>query len=56
MCVQLTWMTSPVYTVFAQHFLPPELWVPFFNLMQFITGVSKHPMNYSILRDTAWYS
>ncbi|KAI0800869.1 hypothetical protein C8Q74DRAFT_1239067 [Fomes fomentarius] len=36
--LRLTWMTSPVYTVFAQQFLPPELWVPFFNLMQFITG------------------
>ena len=32
-------MTSPVYTVFAQQFLPAELWVPFFNFMQFLTGV-----------------
>ena len=37
---QMTWMTSPVYTVFAQQFLPAELWVPFFNFMQFLTGVS----------------
>ena len=33
-------MTSPVYTVFAQQFLPAEMWVPFFNFMQFLTGVS----------------
>lgn len=32
-------MTSPVYTVFAQQFLPAEMWVPFFNFMQFLTGV-----------------
>ncbi|KAI0686193.1 hypothetical protein C8Q76DRAFT_762002, partial [Earliella scabrosa] len=36
--LRLTWMTSPVYTVFAQQFLPPEMWVPFFNFMQFLTG------------------
>lgn len=39
---QVTWMTSPVYTVFAQQFLPTELWVPFFTFMQFLTGVSAH--------------
>ena len=33
-------MTSPVYTVFAQQFLPAEMWVPFFNFMQFLSGVS----------------
>ena len=37
---QMTWMTSPVYTVFAQQFLPAELWVPFFNFIQFVAGVS----------------
>ncbi|TFK91663.1 hypothetical protein K466DRAFT_582573 [Polyporus arcularius HHB13444] len=36
--IRITWMTSPVYTVFAQQFLPAELWVPFFNFMQFLTG------------------
>ncbi|KAH9944036.1 uncharacterized protein BXZ73DRAFT_96547 [Epithele typhae] len=36
--MRITWMTSPVYTVFAQQFLPAEMWVPFFNLMQFIAG------------------
>ncbi|EJF67051.1 hypothetical protein DICSQDRAFT_76410 [Dichomitus squalens LYAD-421 SS1] len=36
--LRITWMTSPVYTVFAQQFLPPEMWVPFFNFMQFLTG------------------
>lgn len=35
-------MTSPVYTVLAQQFLPTELWVPFFTFMQFLTGVSAH--------------
>ena len=41
-------MTSPVYTVFAQQFLPAELWVPFFNFMQFLTGVSRSPQAGSI--------
>ncbi|KAM5530808.1 hypothetical protein V8D89_015549 [Ganoderma adspersum] len=36
--LRVTWMTSPVYTVFAQQFLPAEMWVPFFNFMQFLTG------------------
>ncbi|KAI0756601.1 hypothetical protein C8Q80DRAFT_1129511 [Daedaleopsis nitida] len=36
--LRITWMTSPVYTVFAQQFLSPEMWVPFFNFMQFLTG------------------
>ncbi|KAI0830718.1 hypothetical protein BC628DRAFT_1355304 [Trametes gibbosa] len=36
--IRITWMTSPVYTVFAQQFLPTELWVPFFTFMQFLTG------------------
>ena len=31
-------MTSPVYTVFAQQFLPAELWVPFFNFVGFVIG------------------
>ncbi|KAI1793951.1 hypothetical protein LXA43DRAFT_1092310 [Ganoderma leucocontextum] len=36
--LRVTWMTSPVYTVFAQQFLPAEMWVPFFNFMQFLAG------------------
>lgn len=43
-------MTSPVYTVFAQQFLPTELWVPFFTFMQFLTGVSTHTPLYDHLR------
>lgn len=39
--LQITWMTSPLYTIFAQQFLPPEMWVPFFNFMQFLTGVGR---------------
>ncbi|OSD03566.1 hypothetical protein PYCCODRAFT_1434468 [Trametes coccinea BRFM310] len=36
--LRITWMTAPAYTVFAQQFLPAEMWVPFFNFMQFLTG------------------
>ncbi|KAI0778587.1 hypothetical protein BD413DRAFT_510291 [Trametes elegans] len=36
--IRISWMTGPLYTIFAQQFLPPEMWVPFFNFMQFLTG------------------
>jgi len=36
--MRITWMTSPLATVFAQKFLAPELWVPFFNLVSFVLG------------------
>ena len=32
-------MTSPLATLFAQKFIAPELWVPFFNLVAFVLGV-----------------
>ncbi|KAF9650035.1 hypothetical protein BDM02DRAFT_1525007 [Thelephora ganbajun] len=35
----VTWITSPTAIVFAQTFLPPEFEVPFFNLVQFCTGL-----------------
>jgi len=35
----VTWITSPTAIVFAQRFLPPEYQVPFFNLVQFCTGL-----------------
>ncbi|CAL1695521.1 unnamed protein product [Somion occarium] len=36
--MRLTWMTSPLTLVFAQRYLSPELWVPFFNFVQFVLG------------------
>jgi len=36
--MRLTWMTSPLSLVIAQKYLAPELWVPFFNLVQFVLG------------------
>jgi len=35
----VTWITSPTAIIFAQTFLPPEFEVPFFNLVQFCTGL-----------------
>jgi len=35
----VTWITSPTAIMFAQTFLPPEFEVPFFNLVQFCTGL-----------------
>ena len=35
----VTWITSPTAIIFAQTFLPPEFEIPFFNLVQFCTGV-----------------
>ncbi|KAI0734505.1 hypothetical protein C8Q72DRAFT_873040 [Fomitopsis betulina] len=36
--LRATWMTLPLTIVIAQRYLAPELWVPFMNLVQFITG------------------
>ncbi|GJJ13920.1 hypothetical protein Clacol_008177 [Clathrus columnatus] len=36
--VLISWMSSPLATLFAQKYLAPELWVPFFNLVQFCLG------------------
>ncbi|KZT72774.1 hypothetical protein DAEQUDRAFT_722393 [Daedalea quercina L-15889] len=36
--LRMTWMTLPLTIVIAQRYLAPELWVPFINLVQFITG------------------
>ncbi|CCM05177.1 uncharacterized protein FIBRA_07386 [Fibroporia radiculosa] len=36
--MRVTWMTLPLTIVIAQRYLAPELWVPFMNLVQFITG------------------
>ncbi|PCH33760.1 hypothetical protein WOLCODRAFT_135300 [Wolfiporia cocos MD-104 SS10] len=36
--LRVTWMTLPLTIVIAQRYLASELWVPFINLVQFITG------------------
>ncbi|KZT30692.1 hypothetical protein NEOLEDRAFT_1082962 [Neolentinus lepideus HHB14362 ss-1] len=36
--MRVTWLTSPLTLVFAQQFLSPELWVPFFNAVGFVMG------------------
>ncbi|KAJ7293445.1 hypothetical protein C8J57DRAFT_1444659 [Mycena rebaudengoi] len=36
--IRITWITSPIALTIAQKFIPVELWVPFFNAIQFILG------------------
>ncbi|TFY79760.1 hypothetical protein EWM64_g4250 [Hericium alpestre] len=36
--IKIMWVSSPVTILFAQKFLAPELWVPFFNLVGFTLG------------------
>ncbi|KAG8734015.1 hypothetical protein FRC11_013501 [Ceratobasidium sp. 423] len=36
--IRLQWVTSPLAMVVAQKFIAPELWVPFFNMIQFTMG------------------
>ncbi|KAJ7169749.1 hypothetical protein C8R46DRAFT_1175934 [Mycena filopes] len=36
--IRITWITSPIALTIAQRFIPVELWVPFFNAVQFILG------------------
>lgn len=36
--IRVTWIVSPLSMVFAQQFVPMELWVPFFNMVQFTLG------------------
>ncbi|KAF8273912.1 hypothetical protein EI94DRAFT_1676084 [Lactarius quietus] len=36
--IRVMWISSPLSLVFAQKFLSPELWVPFFNLVSFVLG------------------
>ncbi|KAI0932023.1 hypothetical protein AcW1_000732 [Taiwanofungus camphoratus] len=36
--LRVTWMTLPLTMVIAQRYLSPELWVPFMNIVQFLTG------------------
>lgn len=36
--IRVTWIVSPLSMVFAQQFIPMELWVPFLNMVQFTLG------------------
>ncbi|THG98384.1 hypothetical protein EW026_g3803 [Hermanssonia centrifuga] len=36
--MRITWITSPLSLIVAQKYLSPELWVPFFNFIQFVAG------------------
>ncbi|KAG0359773.1 hypothetical protein BC939DRAFT_462253 [Gamsiella multidivaricata] len=36
--MKTSWMLSPLSMAFAQKFLPPNVWVPFFNLVAFTFG------------------
>ncbi|KAI0271393.1 hypothetical protein BC834DRAFT_818365 [Gloeopeniophorella convolvens] len=36
--IKVMWVSSPLSLFFAQKFVPPELWVPFFNLVSFVVG------------------
>jgi len=36
--LKISWVTSPLAILVAQTFIPPELWVPWFNLVTFSVG------------------
>ncbi|KAF8739359.1 hypothetical protein AX14_009927 [Amanita brunnescens Koide BX004] len=36
--IRVQWVASPLSMTFAQRFIPVELWVPFFNAVQFTLG------------------
>ncbi|KAH6916861.1 hypothetical protein BKA70DRAFT_315156 [Coprinopsis sp. MPI-PUGE-AT-0042] len=36
--IRVSWVVSPLSLAFAQKFIPVELWVPFFNAIQFVLG------------------
>lgn len=36
--MKVSWITSPIALAFAQKFLPPHAWVPFFNMIGFVIG------------------
>lgn len=36
--MKTSWTLSPLSMMFAQKFLPPTAWVPFFNLIAFVFG------------------
>lgn len=42
--MKVSWCTSPLALLFAQKFLPPHAWVPFFNLVAFVIGTYINAM------------
>lgn len=42
--MKVSWCTSPLALLFAQRFLPPHAWVPFFNLISFVIGTYINTM------------
>ncbi|CAO1637441.1 unnamed protein product [Parajaminaea phylloscopi] len=42
--LQISWLTSPAALAFAQGYLPPPLWEPFFTLLRFFMGVYFNTM------------
>ncbi|KAF8167762.1 hypothetical protein B0H34DRAFT_792456 [Crassisporium funariophilum] len=36
--IRISWVVSPLSLTIAQKFIPVELWVPFFNAIQFVLG------------------
>ncbi|KAF9527819.1 hypothetical protein CPB83DRAFT_855669 [Crepidotus variabilis] len=36
--IRISWLVSPLSMTIAQRFIPVELWVPFFNSVQFVLG------------------
>ncbi|KAJ3516467.1 hypothetical protein NLJ89_g1110 [Agrocybe chaxingu] len=36
--IRISWVVSPLSMTIAQKFIPVELWVPFFNAIQFVLG------------------
>ncbi|KAF9244570.1 hypothetical protein BU15DRAFT_42043 [Melanogaster broomeanus] len=36
--IRVNWIVSPIAMTIAQQFIPIELWVPFFNMIQFALG------------------
>ncbi|KAI8080194.1 uncharacterized protein B0P05DRAFT_469429 [Gilbertella persicaria] len=41
---KVSWVVSPLTMLFAQKFLPPTTWVPFFNLVAFVFGTYINTM------------
>ncbi|KAI0348508.1 hypothetical protein BDW22DRAFT_1350736 [Trametopsis cervina] len=42
--LKVSWVTSPLSIAIAQNYLSPELWVPFFNFVTFLTGTTFSTM------------
>ncbi|PWN21390.1 hypothetical protein BCV69DRAFT_282115 [Microstroma glucosiphilum] len=42
--LQISWATSPLAIAFAQNYLPPELWEPFFTVIRFFLSTAFNTM------------